>query len=476
MPGFVNQNGVVDDAVRLELAGQELLVAKEYDVSSAFLLTPNAFSITIGSGATAVDLMRAYPKRTPFKLKIGDVVQLQGRTDGYSRTSTGATEIQIQGRDCMAHLIDDHIRDDKSFTHATFEELVRACIEGSGIKGYSLVFDAKAQRSAVAGTPILEDVYTQKVLQKGRPRIENVDVEMANTLAKLDNLGLPKSMQRPLPYPEFEAQPAIVEGKFIKRVKGYRTDRPIKAKFGDTWYGFVHKELERGGLFLRGGVDPTGQDEFVFLLSEPSANQGPLYGLINARQGDGAANLVNVFPPRLHDTGVGRAAHFVVRGSSGGGKDGRKVVEGHFDDQEMIDLGYTTTIAVKRDEVKSQAHAEYIARKMCAESRRMHRTFTYSVRGHTLPMLRAPERRAVIVPDTCIYLRDDEHGIDGVFWIERVNYRGSADRGRTTEMVLMVPEDLVFGEGEFQTNRKKKTKVFGGTTKEPKGTRILRSR
>lgn len=42
---------------------------------------PASFPIAPGGGAIAVDLMRAFPSRTPFRLMIGEAVQFQGRTD-----------------------------------------------------------------------------------------------------------------------------------------------------------------------------------------------------------------------------------------------------------------------------------------------------------------------------------------------------------------------------------------------------------
>jgi prophage tail gpP-like protein len=67
--------------------------------------------------------------------------------------------------------------------------------------------------------------------------------------------------------------------------------------------------------------------------------------------------------------------------------------------------------------------------------------------------------RAVWAPDTVVRVLDDEHGISGDFWIEGVTFRGSSSHGTTTELTLMRPEDLVFGEGEFDSGPKKKGKA-----------------
>jgi prophage tail gpP-like protein len=433
-----NGDGSFDDRVTLELNGREVLLAENYDVSIAYLLQPNAFSITLGSGATALSITKAFPAGTRFGLRVGDVVQFTGRTDGFEKTSQTATEIAIKGRDCMARLIDDDVEHDESVTHATWEELARKAIEGAQVKGYSLVFDTAAHRQAVVGTPIVET-------------IEATVGAFVGPVALTVGSGLNYSLL------------AREDTTTITRIKGYRAERPIEIKAGTSHHGWLKKENDRGGLFLRAGVDPTGEDEFVFLLGAPSANQAPVYALINQRGAARQANFVNVFAPKLHDVTLTRRAHFIVYGKAGTGKGGRNTIIGRFDDEEMIALGFTTRKVHIDKEVKSSEHATYLARKLCAEARRQDRSFTYAIKGHTLPLIAAPERRGIPAPDTCIYIKDDEHGIEGVFWIERVSHRGSSEGGRTTEITVMVPEDLVFGDGEFARGgkKKKRSKVFG---------------
>ena len=431
----VGSDGTFDERVTLRMGDFELLIAKDYEVDVDYFTQPNAFSINVGSAATARALMIAFPANTPFQLKIGPVTQFTGRTDGFSRSNSAATELAIRGRDSLARLVDDHIIADKSFTHATFEEITRAAIEGAQIKGYSLVYDANAQRAAVAGTPIVK-TYEFTVGPFVGP--------VALTVGSGINYALL----------------AKEETTTISIVKGYKADKPIEMKYGETYFSWLKKELDRGGLFLRSGVDPEGNDEFVFLLGSPLAAQPPLYGLINQRGPNPSQNYANVFPPHLEDMTTARHAYYHLEGSAGGGKDGRNKVEGIVADQEMIDLGYVKRWAKKDTTVKSKQHAEFLAKKQCTEARRHGRTFVYPIYGHTLPLLSSPKKRAVVVPDTTIYLRDDEHGIEGTFWISRCSYRGSVSRGTTTDLTLMVPDDLVFGDGDFHRGKKDK-KVFG---------------
>jgi prophage tail gpP-like protein len=451
--------GGVDDAVHLILGSDELLVSKDYHVDIAFLQVPNAFSLSIGSGASALSLMQKYPKNTPFKLKVGPVVSFMGRTDGFARASATATEISITGRDAMARLVDDHIEHDKTFNNVTFDELVRYTFTGVGLDQSltHLSFDAAAHRSAVTGQPILTS-KTVETIVKGTPGYEdkNNQVRIANMLAQMDGL--------PAPFPDAIATPDTVVKKDVQVITGFRADKPIQFKAGEGWYASLHKELIRGGVFLRADVDPDGVFELVFLLSAPSGAQAPLYGIVNQRGSSRTDNLVNCFQPKFKDVATERFAKYIVYGRAGGGSTSRKRIRGEFIDPEMVAAGYTKRWVKVEETVKSDKHAEYLAKKQCAEDRRKDRSFSYSVKGHTLPLLKDPTRRAVISPDTTIYLKDDEHGMEGVFWIERVSYMGSKDSGRTTEMTLMAPEDLLFGDGDFSRvvkNGKGKKSILG---------------
>jgi prophage tail gpP-like protein len=434
---LTNDDGSIDDRVRLHLGGNELLIAKDYEVSCRFFEVPNAFSINVGSAQTSLELMKAFPPNTLFRLAIGPVFQFTGRTDGFERSSTAATELAIRGRDCLARLVDNHILADRSFTHATFEEITRAAIEDAGIKGYSLIFDLNAQRQAVAGTPIVK-TYEFTVGPFVGPE--------ALTVGSGINYGIL----------------AREDTTTITVLKGYKADKPIEMKFGETDFAFLKKELDRGGVFLRAAVDPDGADEFVFQLGAPDGQQAPLYGLINQRGPNPSKNYSNVFPPKLSNMVTGRHAAYHLEGTAGSDKDGRKKVFASFIDEEMVAQGHVKAWAKKDTTVKSVQHALYLCKKECSEARRKGRSFTYPMRGHTLPLLKNPSRRAIVVPDTTIYVKDDEYGIDGVFWIEGCNYRGSSDNGTTTELTLMLPEDLIFGDGDFtRGKRDKKAKVFG---------------
>lgn len=434
-----------EDVVELVLAGETVL-AKEYQVDVAFLMAPNAFSVSIGSGTTAIDLMQRYPPNTPFALKVNGVTQFMGRTDGFERPKGEYTELHITGRDRMAQIVDDKVRHDRSFANATFEEITRAALKAAlRNQGYSLVFDARAHRQAVTGTPLYgtQTIVSDPVKGKAGPlelRVVRVD----------ERVG-----------PVFDTVPERVGvttvETTVKYIKGYKADKPIEWKAGTTWYQALKKEYDRGGLFLRAGVDPEGEDENVFLLSEPSAAQTPLIGMVNTRAPNPADNVVSVLPPRITNVTTGMHSEYIVRGRSGGGKGGLKQIEGVFIDGDLLALGIDKTDVHVDEHVVTELQAQYLARKRCADARRACRVFTYTIpRRHTAPLLSNPRRRAILAPDICVALKDDENGMEGVFWVERVKHYASANGPTGTDVTLMVPDDVVFGEGEFLSDATRK--------------------
>lgn len=432
---------MTEDVVELVLNGETVWIAKEYDISIAFMMVPNQFSITLGSGDTILDLVRRYPKGTPFVLKINGIVQFMGRTDGFERPNGEVTELRITGRDRLAQLVDDQIEHDQTFTNATYDDLARAAITGAQIPSFVLNLDAAAHRRAVIGTPIVDKTTVTK----------KVVLDLNQSFA-IDTSGFPPGTDlnfAPLDIQDISEITVDVD-QTVTRIKGYKAERPIEWKVGSSWYSAFNTEGARGGLFLRAGVDSTGKNENVFLLSQPSAAQVPTFALVATREPVFADNIINVSPPAIRDIATGRHAHYIVRGRTSGKKDGRKQIEARFDDEEMIAAGYNTRRVVVDEKAKTQVQADYLARKLCAEARRQHRVFTYTMKHrHTGPLLSDPRQRAVLAPDVCVALLDKENGMDGLFWIERVRHRASANGPTTTEITLMAPEDLVFGDGEF---------------------------
>jgi prophage tail gpP-like protein len=128
----------------------------------------------------------------------------------------------------------------------------------------------------------------------------------------------------------------------------------------------------------------------------------------------------------------------------------------------MTSYGFQNARVVTDEDCKSNAEAEYIARRTCAEERRAGWQLVYTVSGHTYPSQFAKNSFGVWVPDTVCRVDDDELDIHGNFYVESVTYRRSPET--TTELTLMRPQDLVFADKLFD----QQTQVGGGATKQGK--------
>lgn len=69
---------VTGEKTELLLDG-ESIPAQELTVDRAYFEVPESFTVTIGGGATATDLVRRFPPGTEFTLSVRGVVQHSGR-------------------------------------------------------------------------------------------------------------------------------------------------------------------------------------------------------------------------------------------------------------------------------------------------------------------------------------------------------------------------------------------------------------
>lgn len=379
--------GGLKDTVTLTLGGKDVVICESYEVHQSFFQQPSSFAITLGSGATARDLLKLAPPNTDFELKVAGKTQFVGKTDGPSlHQSGGATALQIRGRDNLAPLHDAHVRADTSFTESSFEDLVKKVFSLVPITGYSLFTDNSASRSRKAGVP---------VQQTGVPDY------LAGVLTAI---------------------PAKTT---------------IQAKAGERWQHYLGREFELAGLFLLSGVDGT------VILTAPNGRQKPTFRIM--RQAGALRNVVNVTGYSFKNETTPRFSECIVLMRGGGGAAGRTKSSGRYVDQEMIDLGYDRPLIKKSRRASSPAEAEFLARKWIAAGNRAGHQLQYTVSGHTAPSLLGGAR-AVWSVDSIVDVVDDELGISAPYWISDVTFRRGPQT--STELVLVRPQDLVFGGGE----------------------------
>lgn len=390
----------IADRVVLDLGGRELLFAESYDVQISALTQPAAFGVRTAPGDRLAEALAVCGIGAPFKLYIGDdpsrsgstVLQLSGAVDGFNvevAEGSGST-LTIQGRDALAPVHDAFVTSEQSFSEITFRELTEAVLtKALGGRAFTLTTDAAALRKAATGSPMPKGTKT-------------ADERVDETVGGADAVPGPKTQQKTL-----------------------------RTKLGQQWFsGVLKPELDRAGLFLR--ATPDGN----FLLAQLDANQVPLYRIVRRR---GASSVLRT---SWRNSANGRFSRCDVHGRRGGGATARTNILGSCIDAELEAAGLVKVLSLDDDRAKTIAQAEFLARRKIAEARRAGWSLTYVVSGHTTPTLEGGS--AVWSPDTVVEVDDDELGLRGPFWIESVRF--ARDPRTTTTLVLMRPEDVIFGE------------------------------
>lgn len=396
--------GNINEAVRLELGGEEILIAESYDIQESVLTQPSAWAIQLGWGGVARDLLAKYPPGTKYQLFIGDDLQSTGWIDarGASQPPNGGTTIRFRGRDALAALQSSDVVSNLTLANPTYPEIVWNALQKVGLAPTTVQWS----KDNPAVTAVLKSSNAaNRSLKAGVKIVEILPV---------------------LTVDEYLAIPTGVIG--VERAE-------IQTKVSERWHAFVRRYLDRAGLFLWAAADGT------FILSQPNANQQAAYQLIRRRSG----NVSNVVAFDYEDDTTHRHSEYTVFSRGGGKKHGRAKVHGSFDDAEMENVyGLIRPGAIRDAVVQSAAEAAYLARRRLAEERRTGWRLSYTLSGHTLPTSsHANSSRAIVVPDSIVHVDDEEIGINEDLYVESVRrVRGPQT---TTEIHLMRKDDLFFG-------------------------------
>ena len=415
--------GIEDDVAVTIDDGSTTRVLESYEVRHSFFTQqPNVFACRFGSGETAVEILKRMRPRARIELRVGGALQQTGWIDGpeIESDAQAGTTITIHGRDAMADLHDAQVPADRSWKDVSFEQLTSdVLLAALGTTGFTLFTHGnEANRKTVTG---------------GGAQV-----------------------------PAIDAPPDIKPALIGTSSQG----KQLHAKAGEHWYAFLKKELDRAGLFLICGA--SGE----FILCRPNGQQRPLYRILREPN----ATRQTTSATRVHFKNLTHKRHTVYEVlGKGGGKGGvgagvgvpedapedikpaliaamaassaRRPLRATFVDEEMVALGYPLSrVRTFRDNhVTSIKQCEFLARLRCAQARRENWELVYTLAGHTTPGLRGGQRLTWAV-DTMVEVIDKELGIEGTFWVETVLFRRAATGGTTTEIHLMRPQDLVFGE------------------------------
>lgn len=382
-------NGEIDDRVGLSLAGDEVRIFEEYNVHTAILQQPAAFSTRLSAGKRlARELIASYPPgpKTPFTLTIGPYRQFTGEIDAIDVAgATGSTSVSFRGRDMLARLHDADIEAEKTFENLSHADLLREALKDVGLGDRRVEISNDANVNVRTGTRV-------KIIA-----------------------------------------PPVTPSE-IRRVKtGAGEKIVVTAKLGESWLTFLQRHFEKLGLFC--WADAEGH----FVLSRPNKFQQPLYTFV--RQRGQRANVCNVVDAHFSNDTSKRFSEVVIFARSGGKKHGRNHIHDGFVDQEMVDLGFKRRRVYRDANVNDAREASAYAARKLGEINRASWRLVYTVSGHTAPAIDGG--RAVIVPDTMAQIEDDELGINEPLYVESCEYRSPP---RTTTITFMRPRDIVFGD------------------------------
>ncbi len=410
--------GNLDEAVRLVLGGDEIVIAERWDVQESVLVQPSAFAIEGGWGGVAAGLLSKYPPNTRYKLYVGGALQFTGWTDarGASQPPGGATSIRFRGRDALARLISTDVATTVSLTNPTYPEIVWKALQAVGL----------APQQPLRLTTLPDGTKASQPM----PGTSSPLLRTSNAANRSVKAGVKvKEILPVLTVDEYLALPGTIGGE------GQTQRYELQAKVSERWYGFLRRYLDRAGLFLWAAADGT------FVLSQPNANQAPAYQIARTRSG----NLSNVVAMHFDDDTTHRHSEYVVYARTGGKKYGRAKANGSFTDPEMeLAYGFKRPGCIRDATVQSAAEAAYLARRRLAEERRSGWQLSYIISGHTLPTgPGANSERAVVIPDTLVHVEDEELGIREDLYVESVRRRRGPET--TTEIHLMRKSDLIFG-------------------------------
>lgn len=394
------------DSILLQLGDTEIKIAESYEVKVSVFQQPSAFSLRLGSGSTAADILELARPGTPFKLSVytgGSPRLIQtGLIDSRHVPSAAQTQVEVRGRDYMAHLFDAYIEEEQDFPQADFLSLTRAVMDKAGLteaKGHYIQVINDVNRFLLTGV---------------KAKVRGEGTELAQ---ELDTGALAGT------------------GQLV-----YKT---LKAKLGTRYYDFLQQQFKLAGLFLWASPDKT------FVLARPLAKQDASFFLRRSR----TSGQTNIIDCSFSDDTTMRHSKAIVYGKSGGGKRGVEICRGEFVDPEMQNYGFDKNIVVHDADVKTQAECEYVARRILSEQRRNGWKLDYTVSGHIVPSQNSYTGVAVWGPDTIVNVSDEEMHVDGDdslnfktnFYLEAVTYSRSPHTH--TKLHLVRPGDLLYAHG-----------------------------
>jgi hypothetical protein len=374
--------------IEVILDGQRELLAKTYQVKLSAFSQPAAFSLTLGVARDLADLIAGTPANTAFALRV----------DGHSSKDIDGNLV-IKGRDALAPLHDANMLQEQTYHDDTYAAWFRKVMDDCGLKGTPLEFSNRANRAQILGVDPEDYAYKE---------------------------GPALAAQRSVEGLRFGDSSATAGGAVKKH---------IQSQLGETGYEFAMRHIKRAGLFVWAGAKGG------LVLSEPNPNQVPIYRIHRSK---GAVPEFSTVIGHEYDNDTSRRfseIHVYPRGETkrrGRSKTVAKVV-----DSEMLALGFNRPRVLRDVNADTLKKAEFMARRVMAESRREGWKLSYTLEGHSTGS--TVGKRVVWAPDTIVTVDDEMLGIREDLWVASVTFTSAPKRCTVVE--LMRPRDLIFGEG-----------------------------
>lgn len=401
------------DDVRLVVNGQDILIAESWDIHEGILEQPMSWSLQMGSGQTAAQIIQLAPKHSAFQLYVAGALQATGVTEGIRASGGGRTPtaVTIKGRDPLCELYVGHVVAPQSFVNSTYLQMTWRALVAVGLCT-GAVPDPKQLATSNSAN---------RIVKAGKKIVE---------------IKPPKSVDE------------IIQDEDNGSEETATQFSEITARIGDNWLHFLRRYLDPAGLTLWAAADGT------FILSEPNVNTSPAYSIIR-RAGPNTQGLYgNIISYEFIDDATHRHSYAVAYGRGGGRKAGRAKCEGDEESEDMNAAGWTNRnmnspdtsrkIAFREASVQNRIQCEnYCERKLMEEAREGYQ-LRYILSGHTLPSFggSSPTDTTVITTDTIVMVTDEEIGITSptAFYIESLRRMRKPET--CTEIRLMRPSDV----------------------------------
>ena len=373
--------------------GKVVRVAEAWDWTSAVLEQPSHFSIQLGSGQTAAQILRSFTKGTKCELYINDCLQATGRLDGREAQgdAESGTSVTLHGRDVLSKVYDSHVDAVHTFPSTTTYA--------------SLTWSVLRHLNLVQGGAEVDPA------QLAVSNDANRQTRYGNKVKKITGIGPTINANQIVSATDASGETSTVSHE-------------IQCNIGERWLSFLRRYLDPAGLSLWAAANGT------FVLSAPNAQQDPAYHLIRRQQTDRTLGNVKWF--HLVDDATHQHTYVHVFGKGFGKKAGRVTSQGTAPNLELLNpindptwyqanaQGFGANVITYRElNCFTNEQCQNFAWRKMAEERRNGFQLHYRVAGHTLPIY-GSSGQAVIVEDTVVRVDDEELDIHGNFYVDTV--------------------------------------------------------